>query len=94
VDANGAVRVANRLDAGGGAISALFVPAEQAHRRRMMTAIECTAKAEGLIATASSMAEGPLRAQLEATSKEWLALAITARAQEDLQRVLLGHEPT
>ncbi len=86
--------VANRLGAVGGAVSALFVPTEQAHRHRMMTATECTAKAEGLIAAASGMADGPLRAQLEATSKEWLALAVTARAQEDLQRVLLGHEPS
>jgi len=60
----------------------------------MMTAIECTAKAEDLIARASAMADGPLRTQLEITSKEWLALAVTARAQEDLQRVLLGHEPS
>ena len=60
----------------------------------MMTATECAAKAEDLIAKVSTLAEGALRTQLEFTAKEWLALAVTARTQEDLQRVLLDREPS
>ena len=57
----------------------------------MMSAAECTAKADSLVESARALAPGALRSELESTAREWIALAVTARAQMQLQEQLLRH---
>ena len=63
-----------------------------AHHSKMMSAAECTAKAESMADTASVILDGQLRLQMEATAREWYVLAVTAKAHEELQNRLLGSE--
>jgi hypothetical protein len=56
----------------------------------MMTAAECTVLAESAMTNAAANPEGPLRRQWEESARQWLALAVAARAQVVLREKLLG----
>jgi hypothetical protein len=56
----------------------------------MMTGEQCRAKAKAAFDTARAATNPILVAEFEAHAREWLLLAVTADAQAQLERELIG----
>jgi hypothetical protein len=61
-----------------------------AHHRRMLSSVECRARATAARAAAASVADAGLQAHYEAIALDWASLAVTALAQEVMEADLAG----